>query len=59
LEYKKENGILKLKKEMQIPVYDYFDELETEVAKHFSFTCDKNETKRVRDFLIKRKIRKI
>ena len=43
---------------MHIPVYDYFDELQAEVAKHFSFTCDKNETKRARDFLIKRKFEK-
>ena len=58
MEYKKENDILKLEKEMHIPVYDYFDELQAEVAKHFSFTCDKNETKRARDFLIKRKFEK-
>lgn len=36
-------------------MYDYFDELETEVAKHFNFVCDKDERKRVRDFLEKRR----
>lgn len=36
-------------------IYDYFDELETEVAKHFNIVCDKDETKRVRDFLEKRR----
>jgi aminoglycoside 6-adenylyltransferase len=35
--------------------YDYFDELETEVSKYFNFACDKDETERVRDFLIKRR----
>jgi aminoglycoside 6-adenylyltransferase len=35
-------------------MYDYFDELETEVAEHFNFNCDKEETKRVREFLIQR-----
>lgn len=36
-------------------MYDYFNELESEVAEHFRFICDKEETKRVRDFLIQRK----
>lgn len=37
-------------------MYDYFDELETEVAKHFNYECDKNETKKVRDFIEKRRL---
>lgn len=36
-------------------MYDYFDELETEVADYFDFPCDKEETKRVREFLKKRR----
>ena len=36
-------------------MYDYFDELESEVAKYFNFHCDKDETKKVRDFLVQRK----
>lgn len=39
-------------------MYDYFDELETEVAKHFDFACDKEETKRVREFLQRRRAEK-
>jgi Streptomycin adenylyltransferase. len=39
-------------------MYDYFDELESEVAKHFNFICDKDETKRVREFLVQRKLNK-
>ncbi len=36
-------------------MYDYFDELETEVAEYFDFSCDKYETKRIRSFLEKRR----
>lgn len=36
--------------------YDYFDELETEVAEYFNFECNKYETRRVRDFLTKRRL---
>jgi len=37
-------------------MYDYFDELESEVAKQFNFSCDKEETKRLREFLVQRKL---
>jgi aminoglycoside 6-adenylyltransferase len=37
-------------------IYDYFDELESEVAVHFNYACDKEETKRVREFLVQRKL---
>ncbi len=37
-------------------MYDYFEELESEVAKHFNYICDKEETKRVREFLSQRKL---
>lgn len=33
-------------------IYDYFNELEIEVAEHFGFPRDKDETKRVREFLL-------
>ncbi|HEX2945965.1 MAG TPA: aminoglycoside 6-adenylyltransferase [Clostridia bacterium] len=36
-------------------MYDYFDELETEVAYALDFQCDKRETNRVRDFLVERR----
>ncbi|NLL01239.1 MAG: aminoglycoside 6-adenylyltransferase [Clostridiales bacterium] len=36
-------------------IYDYFHELEVLVAKHFDFPCDIVETKRVREFLRKRR----
>lgn len=39
-------------------MYDYFHELESEVAIYFNFTCDENETKKVRDFLEKRRLEK-
>ncbi|WP_234119371.1 aminoglycoside 6-adenylyltransferase [Clostridium hydrogenum] len=39
-------------------MYDYFSELESKVAIHFNFICDKNETKKVRDFLAKRRLEK-
>lgn len=39
-------------------MYDYFHELESEVAIYFNFTCDKNETKKVKDFLAKKRLEK-
>lgn len=36
-------------------MYDYFEELESEVAKHFNYFYDKIETERVREFLLQRK----
>lgn len=36
-------------------MYDYFHELEGEVAEYFHFICDKEESKRVREFLLNRK----
>lgn len=36
-------------------MYDYFDELEAEVAEHFHYPRDKQETKRVREFLEQRR----
>lgn len=36
-------------------IYDYFHEIELVVAKHFGFSCDEFQSKRVRDFLIKRR----
>jgi aminoglycoside 6-adenylyltransferase len=39
-------------------MYDYFLELETEIAKYFDFVCDKDEIKRVRNFLKKRRAEK-
>lgn len=36
-------------------MYDYFNEMEIEVSTYFNFVCDKVETKRVKEFLIKRR----
>jgi aminoglycoside 6-adenylyltransferase len=36
-------------------LYDYFHELETVVAEHFDFPYDREETRRVREFLKKRR----
>jgi aminoglycoside 6-adenylyltransferase len=36
-------------------MFDYFEELASEVAKHFNFTLDKAEAGRVREFLALRK----
>jgi len=36
-------------------IYDYFHELEQQVAEHFAFGCKETEAKKVRDFLIKRR----
>lgn len=36
-------------------MYDYFHEMEQEVARHFGFCCDETESETVRDFLMKRR----
>jgi aminoglycoside 6-adenylyltransferase len=36
-------------------MYDYFNELEIEVSKHFMFSCDMVETNRIKEFLKKRR----
>ncbi len=40
-------------------MYDYFEELESEVAKHFNYFYDKEEAAKVHEFLLQRKSTKL